>query len=158
MSLIYPFAKTPERMASLVAGSSEPPGCGLSRGAPGRPPHHLGMGASLRPALPEMPWTLGRSRGQLGPQEPIATHTHGLRTEHPLVAASGNVASTPDHSPTLPAFPRQYLTTCPHGSRPQEGVAGGPEEGQAQFLRSSASHELLVPGSQPTGPRGNTRR
>ena len=42
--------------------------------------------------------TLGRSHGQFGPDEATATHTHGPRTQHPLVAASGYVASTLDHS------------------------------------------------------------
>lgn len=110
------------------------------------------MGASLRPALPEMPWTLGRSHGQLGPQERIATHTHGLRSEHPLVAAAGNVASTLDHSPTLPAFPRQYLTTCPHGSRPKEGVAGDQKKARPSFSGLRLPPNCLCPGHSLPAP------
>lgn len=94
-------------MTSKVAGSSESPVCGLSGGAPGRPPHnHEDRGFS--PA--SLAWdalTLGRSHRAFGPEEATATHTHGPRAQHPLVAAAGNVASAPDHSshPTCLATP-----------------------------------------------------
>lgn len=140
-------------MTSKVAGSSESPVCGLSGGAPGSPPHnHEDRGFS--PA--SLAWdalTLGRSHREFGPEEATATHTHGPRAQHPLVAAAGNVASAPE--PLIPPYlPCDARITPPDlgGCVPMKG-SGRPEGGQAALIGSPVSPELLLSPTRARHPR-----
>lgn len=140
-------------MTSKVAGPSESPVCGLSGAPPGRPPHKHEDGGFSRASLAWDALTLGRSHGQFGPEEATATHTHGPRAQHPLVAAAGNVASTPDHSshPTCLPTPGPHLE--PSGVASRGGGGGRLEGAQAAFIRSPVSPELLLSPIRARHPR-----
>lgn len=116
-----------ERLSSEVAGSSVS-SVGIERGCPKPPPYNLEDGGFSQASFAWDAGALGRSRGQFGPAEAIATHTHGPRAQHPLVALAGNVVGNPDHSshPTcLPTPGPHHLTTSPQGSSPEEEEAAG---------------------------------
>lgn len=114
-------------MTSKVAWQLGIAGVRLERGVPQAAlPTSMRMGGFSLVSFTRDALTLGRSHGQFGPDEATATHTHGPRAQHPLVAASGNIASTLDHSshPTClptPGLPHEpALKDCaPRGGRPE---------------------------------------
>ena len=136
-------------LRSLAAQS---PVCGFSWSVPCCPPHSRKDGGFSQC---NFAWDASDPRAfpwPVGAWQAIGTHTHGPRAQHPLVAASGTVASTLDHSSHPTCLPRPVPHHQPSGIASQGGGGGRQDEGQALFSGLWLSPNCLYTDHSPPPP------
>ncbi|KAM9226160.1 5-hydroxytryptamine receptor 3C-like [Dugong dugon] len=146
------------RRTSEVAGSSESPACGLSKGAPGRPPRNLENGGFSGARLARDDLLLGRSHRQLEPGEAMPTHTAGCGRSTPWWPHPGmEPAPLTAHLSPACCLQCKELATSPRGSHPEEQAPGDQRDDQAQREARLYFSDLRLPPSR-SDPRAHPEK
>lgn len=138
----------------------------LERGCLRPPPHNLEDGGFSHASFAWDALALGRSHGQLGPGEVIATHTHGPRAQHPLVAAVGMQPAPrlliPPYLPSdTRASPRALRGRVPRRRRREIRARPGPVPQVSSLPRTVRIPDHSQPALEEThrdDPRDNRGR